>query len=66
VLVPGCRAVVTGWEALDPHDERIPARHRQASLAFGAVGSGLTAVEVVERPAWHERERARSEEDRRA
>jgi SAM-dependent methyltransferase len=62
VLAPGGRAVVTGWEALDPDDERIPARHRQTNFAAGLAGTGFTAVEVVDRPAWRQRERAMWEE----
>jgi SAM-dependent methyltransferase len=58
VLVPGGRAVVTGWEALDPEDERVPARIRRISFAAGLAGAGFTAVEVLDRPAWRERERA--------
>jgi SAM-dependent methyltransferase len=62
VLAPGGRAVVTGWEALDPDDERIPARIRRINFAAGLAGPGFTAVEVVDRPAWRERERAMWEE----
>jgi len=62
VLAPGGRAVVTGWEALDPADERVPARLRQTNLAAGLAGAGFTAIEVLDRPDWRSRERAMWEE----
>jgi SAM-dependent methyltransferase len=62
VLAPGGRAVMTGWEAMDPDDERVPARLRQTSFAVGLAAAGFTAVQVVECPAWRERERAMWEE----
>ena len=62
VLAPGGRAVLTGWEALDPDDGRVPARIRQISFSTGLAGTGFTAVEVVDRPAWRERERTMWEE----
>jgi len=37
--------LLTGWEALDPDDERIPARIRQISFAAGLAGAGFSAVE---------------------
>jgi SAM-dependent methyltransferase len=62
VLTPGGRAVVTGWEALDPADERVPDRIRQINLAVGLAEAGFAAVEVLDRPDWRERERAMWEE----
>jgi len=62
VLEPGGRAVITGWEALDPADERVPARLRHTNLAVGLYDAGFIAVEVLERPDWRERERAMWEE----
>ena len=56
------RAVLTGWEALDPGDDRIPARIRQISFSTGLAGTGFTEVEVVDRSAWRERERTMWEE----
>jgi SAM-dependent methyltransferase len=58
VLAPGGRAVITGWEALDLADERVPARHRQTKFAGGLADAGFIAIEVLERPGWRERERA--------
>jgi len=62
VLAPGGRAVITGWEALDPADERVPTRLRQMNFAVALGGAGFTGVEVMERSAWRERERAMWEE----
>jgi SAM-dependent methyltransferase len=62
VLAPGGHAVVTGWQAADPADERVPARLRQIDLAGGLAHAGFTAVEVLDRPDWRERERAMWEE----
>jgi SAM-dependent methyltransferase len=62
VLAPGGRAVVTGWEAVDPTDEQVSARLRQMNLAAGLAGAGFTAVEVLDRPGWREQERAMWEE----
>src|ERR1700678_1559827 len=46
VLVPGGRAVVTSWEALDPGDERLSARIRLVDLGAGLRGAGFIDVEV--------------------
>jgi SAM-dependent methyltransferase len=62
VLASGGRAVVTGWEALDPADERVSTRLRRTNLAVGLAGAGFTAIEVLDRPSWRERERAMWEE----
>jgi SAM-dependent methyltransferase len=62
VLAPGGRTVVTGWEALDPADERVPERLRRTNLAAFLAGAGFTAVEVLDRPSWREQERAMWEE----
>lgn len=62
VLAPGGRAVLTGWEALDPADERVSARLRSMNFATSLVGAGFTGVEVLERSVWRERERAMWEE----
>ena len=52
VLVPGGRAVVTSWEALDPGDERLSARIRLVDLGAGLRGAGFIDVEVRDRPQW--------------
>lgn len=62
VLTAGGRVVLTGWEALDPADERVSDRLRQTNFATALAGAGFTGVEILERPAWRERERAMWEE----
>lgn len=62
VLVPGGRAVLTCWEAVDPEDERLPDRLRQVSLGAGLRAAGFGEVEVLERPGWRATERAMWEE----
>ena len=52
VLVPGGRAVVTSWEALDPDDERLSERVRRVDLGAGLRGAGFIDVEVRDRPQW--------------
>jgi SAM-dependent methyltransferase len=62
VLASGGRAVVTGWEALDPADERVASRLRHTNLAAGLAGAGFTAIEVQDRPSWRQQEQAMWEE----
>ena len=62
VLKPGGRAVLTGWEPLDRDDERISPRVRRADLGAGLRQAGFADVEVLDRPAWLEREHALWEE----
>jgi SAM-dependent methyltransferase len=58
ILVPGGRAVLTCWEAVDAADERVPARLRRVALAAGLTAAGFGDVEVLDRPRWREAERA--------
>jgi SAM-dependent methyltransferase len=58
ILVPGGRAVLTCWEALDPDDERVPARLRRVAIGAGLTAAGFRDVRVAERPQWREAERA--------
>jgi SAM-dependent methyltransferase len=62
VLVPGGRAVLTCWEAVDPSDERVPERMRRVDLAAGLAGAGFGDVQVRERADWRAAERAMWEE----
>jgi SAM-dependent methyltransferase len=62
VLAPGGRVALTCWEALDPSDERVPERLREVSLGDDLTAAGFDEVEVVERPAWRDAERAMWEE----
>lgn len=56
VLKPGGRAVLTCWQAIDPTDERLPARLRTVDLPGGLTGAGFTDVVVESRPAWRSAE----------
>ena len=58
VLRPGGRIVLTCWQPVDPADERLSDRLRRVDLAGGLAGAGCTEIEVRERPAWLDRERA--------
>lgn len=58
ILAPGGRAVLTCWEPREPGDERLPARLRRVDLAAGLTAAGFGEVEVRDRPAWRDRERA--------
>jgi SAM-dependent methyltransferase len=62
VLKAGGRVAMTCWEPVHPDDERLSARLRRVDLAAGLAGAGFTGIEVRERPAWMERERAIWEE----
>ena len=57
VLRPGGRLVITGWEAVDPADERVPVRMRQMDLAGQLPEAGFADVEVVEKPDWRQTEK---------
>lgn len=58
VLVPGGRLVMTCWEVVDPADERLPEALRRLDLARRLPLAGFADVEVADRPAWREVERA--------
>jgi SAM-dependent methyltransferase len=58
VLVPGGRAVLTGWEPVEPGDERLSARMRRVDFGAGLRAAGFAEVEVRERPRWRARELA--------
>jgi SAM-dependent methyltransferase len=62
VLKAGGRVALTCWEPVDRDDERLSVRLRRVDLATGLAGAGFTGIEVRERPAWLERERAIWEE----
>jgi SAM-dependent methyltransferase len=62
LLAPGGRVVLTGWEAVDRNDRRLPERIRRVDLAGGLRAAGFDDVEVRERLAWRESERAMWEE----
>jgi SAM-dependent methyltransferase len=62
VLKAGGRVALTCWEPVDRDDERLSVRLRRVDLAAGLAEVGFTGIEVRERPAWMERERAVWEE----
>jgi len=62
LLAPGGRVVLTGWEAVDRGDPRLPDRIRNMTLGAGLAEAGFDEVEVQERPEWRESERAMWEE----
>ena len=62
VLKPGGRVVLTCWEPLDRHDERLALRVRRANLGVGLRQAGFTEVEVWDRPSWLAREHSLWEE----
>lgn len=62
VLVPGGRAVLTAWTAVDPADQRVPERLRLVDLAGGLAAAGFEDVSVREQVAWRAAERGLWEE----
>jgi SAM-dependent methyltransferase len=62
VLVPGGRAVLTSWTAVDPADDRVPERVRHLDLADGLAKAGFLDVTVREQDTWRAAERALWEE----
>ncbi len=52
VLAPGGRLVLTGWEAVEAADERVPARIRAMNLERDLPAAGFTDVRVQDRPDW--------------
>ncbi len=62
VLKAGGRVGLTCWEPSGQDDAKLSDRLRRMDLAAGLARAGFTAIEVRERPAWRERERAVWEE----
>jgi SAM-dependent methyltransferase len=58
VLVPGGRVVLTGWEPVQPIDERLSPRMRRVDFAAGLRAAGFAEIAVRDRPRWRERELA--------
>jgi SAM-dependent methyltransferase len=58
ILGDGGRIAVTGWEAIDPADERLPSRIRGMDLARDLAEAGFAEIEVTEKQAWHDAERS--------
>jgi SAM-dependent methyltransferase len=57
VLAGGARVALTGWEAVDASDERVPARIRAMNLERDLTAAGFTDVRVQDRPDWRKAER---------
>jgi SAM-dependent methyltransferase len=58
LLKAGGRLAVTCWEAVDASDERVPPRIQAVDLRRDLREAGFVDVEVREKPAWREAERA--------
>jgi SAM-dependent methyltransferase len=62
LLTSGGRLALTCWEAVDPADERVPARIHAVNLRRDLPEAGFVDVEVGEKPEWRQAERAIWEE----
>ncbi len=62
ILVPGGRAVLTGWEATGEPPADFPDRLAEVDLRAGLEQAGFTDITVVDRPEWQRIERALWEE----
>jgi SAM-dependent methyltransferase len=58
ILAPGGRAVLTCWEVLDRDHDQVGGRLSRVDLRAGLAAAGFADVEVAQRPAWRESERA--------
>ena len=56
VLAAGGRLVLTGWEAVEPSDERVGPRIRAMNLGRDLPAAGFTDVRVQDRTDWREAE----------
>jgi len=52
VLAPGGRVLLTGWEARDHYDDRLPARLQGVDLGAGLAAVGCVDIQVREQPTW--------------
>jgi len=57
ILAPGGRLVLTGWEATNLADERLPQWARRIDLMRDLTEAGFEQVAVASKPAWREAER---------
>jgi SAM-dependent methyltransferase len=58
ILAPGGRLAITGWEPIEPVDQRVPERIRRMNLARDLAEAGFEQVEVTGKPDWYAAERA--------
>ncbi len=66
ILTGGGRLAITGWEPLDPADERLPERIRRMDLARDLTEAGFEQIAVTTKPDWYAAERALCEAALRA
>ena len=57
ILAGGGRLVLTGWEATNLADERLPLWARRIDLMRDLTEAGFERVDVAGKPAWREAER---------
>jgi SAM-dependent methyltransferase len=57
ILTEGGRLVLTGWEATDLTDERLPQWARRIDLMRDLTEAGFEQIDVAGKPAWREAER---------
>ncbi|MFI1992047.1 class I SAM-dependent methyltransferase [Actinoplanes sp. NPDC020271] len=57
LLTPGGRLALTCWEAVDPGDDRVPARIREVGLRRDLPQAGFTDVQVHDMPDWRAAEK---------
>jgi SAM-dependent methyltransferase len=62
LLTSGGRLALTCWEAVDPTDERVPARIRAVNLRSDLPEAGFVDVRVHDKPEWRQAERMMWEE----
>ena len=54
ILAPGGRLVLTGWEATNLADERLPQWARRMDLMRDLTEAGFERVDVAGKPTWRE------------
>ena len=57
ILAAGGRLVLTGWEATNLADERLPQWARRLDLMRDLTEAGFEQVDIAGKPAWREAER---------
>jgi SAM-dependent methyltransferase len=57
ILVAGGRLVLTGWEATNLADERLPQWARRIDLRRDLTKAGFEQVDIASKPAWRQAER---------
>jgi SAM-dependent methyltransferase len=57
ILAGGGRLVLTGWEATNLADERLPQWARRIDLRRDLAEAGFEQVDVADKPAWRQAER---------